>query len=283
MIFGKTKYRPLVVCVTLHCWPWDAVTTLGDWLAQRSLRINASKTKTMFVCPRGKDVDDQISVSYAGKPLGRTDHYKYLGLTINHHLSWSTHIDNIYRKVAPKIGALRRAHHLLDRRSRRLYYLAVLQGDMEYASSAFFPSLSAADKDRLERLSKRAIRAVYSVPPWTHTHPLFHEINITPLLPHLDMKLLSYVYRCTHLSASPLLCSQFSLRSASDHTARVTRGQSSLALAVPSAHTSSGSRTPVFTGTLKWNTLPLDLRTAPSLSCFKRKLLSYNGYPVRRP
>ena len=68
-----------------------------------------------------------VNVTCNGCPLECVRSYKYLGLVIDDRLSWDAHVDYLTRKIAPKIGALYRATRQLDRKSRRLFYLAVIQ------------------------------------------------------------------------------------------------------------------------------------------------------------
>ena len=79
------------------------------------------------------------------------------------------HIDSVARKVSKKIGALKRAGNAMTRDTRRKYYLAVVQLDLQYGSNAFWTALSNTRKNRLIRASKRGMRAVVDAPTTTST------------------------------------------------------------------------------------------------------------------
>ena len=47
---------------------------------------------------------DPLRLSIEGTLLDKTDSFKYLGLTLNSHLSWDDHVNTICRKVLKKIS-----------------------------------------------------------------------------------------------------------------------------------------------------------------------------------
>ena len=69
--------------------------------------------------------------------------------------------------------------------------------------------------------------------------------------------LIYFTYRCTHSLASTLLVNQYIILSQSkSRTSSITRGQSSVKLALCNVKTRSGSVSPLFTSSLLWNSLP---------------------------
>ena len=51
---------------------------------------------------------EEIDISIDDKTIKRIDHTKSLGLTTDAQLSWSEHVDEIYKKASSEIGALKR-------------------------------------------------------------------------------------------------------------------------------------------------------------------------------
>ena len=137
---------------------------------------------------------------------------------------------------------------------------------IEYGSNAFYSSLSTAFKEKLVQLSKRGVRAIFKAPPWTPSAPLYEQLNIATPLKRFEYKLIYFTYRCTHSLASTMLVNQYIILSQSKaRTSSITRGQSSVKLALCNVQTRSGSVSPLFTSSLLWNSLPSALRQ-PDLS-----------------
>ena len=117
-----------------------------------------------------------------------------------------------------------RAGQQLTLLAKRLFYLAIIAADIEYGSNAFYSSLSTSSKEKLIRLSKRGVRAIFRAPPWTPSLPLYQQLQICRLPQRMDYKLLVFTYRCTHSLTSTLLTNEFSVLGQSNaRTRSITR------------------------------------------------------------
>ena len=93
---------------------------------------------------------------------------------------------------------------------------------------------ATASKEKLIRLSKRGVRAIFRVPPWTSSLPLYQQLQICRLPQRMDYKLLVFTHRCTHSLTSTLLTNEFSVLGQSNaRTQSITRGQSFISLSLP--------------------------------------------------
>ena len=59
---------------------------------------------------------------------------RLLAVIVDDKLSWNDHVDAVCSKLARKTGALRRTFRQLTPSARRLYFISVIQPDLEYAS-----------------------------------------------------------------------------------------------------------------------------------------------------
>ena len=166
--------------------------------------------------------------------------------------------------------------------TKRLFYMAIIAADIEYGSNAFYSSLSTSSKEKLIRLSKRGVRAIFRAPPWTPSLPLYQQLQICRRPQRMDYKLLVFTYLCTHSLTSTLLTSEFSVLGQSNaRTRSITRGQSCIFLSLPNVCHRSGTISPLFTCSLLWNSLPSSLRHPDvDFSRFRNALATYMGFPV---
>ena len=76
------------------------LASLENWLTANKLSINISKTEFMLVTTRQKRafIDDKLSININGKPISQVKSTKTLGLHIEETLSWSKHLEHIYKK-----------------------------------------------------------------------------------------------------------------------------------------------------------------------------------------
>ena len=197
-------------------------------------------------------------------------------------LSFKEQVDRLETKISRKIGAVSRAFGKMTLDCRRMYYLSLIQPDLEYASNAYVRCLSHGDLQRLVKLSKRAIRAVFNLPFWHHTQPLFDKLNLARIDKRFDLKLYCHTYRCLNELASPLLCSVFT-RIATNESNFRTRGSAHIMLRLPKVSTSHGLKSISFNSADCWNSLPSDIRCSNSLISFRNSCADFIGCPRKRP
>ena len=58
-----------------------------------------------------RTIDDEIAIKINECELNRVESVKSLGVYIDNHLTWTKHIDEISKKIASAIGALKGKGH----------------------------------------------------------------------------------------------------------------------------------------------------------------------------
>ena len=106
-----------------------AVTKLSDWLRQRGLILNETKSHLLAVYAGRKQPTPPIKVTCDRTPLPEASSVKYLGVTMDSTLTFKEHIDKVAAKMAQKIGALWRARHCLSEAARARYVTSVVLPD----------------------------------------------------------------------------------------------------------------------------------------------------------
>lgn len=248
------------------------VTSLAAWLEEIGLILNSKKTQVLFIRPRGGNAVAS-SVFCGTDKLETTATAKYLGVVLDCDLTWQAHVDHLASKTARTIGQLWRHGRSLTLRARRTWYISMIQSQLCYASNSFYPGLSAQLLNRLLKMSKAGLRAVFQERRFVPTAPMLALLGVHAL-PHLyAQKLVIFVHRCLNNAASSLLIPLFCpLAHADDRP--VTRGQATLSLLVPFLPNLAGRRTIQFRASRLWNALPSDIRSTTSLVSFKESLLS---------
>ena len=106
---------------------------------------------------------------------------------------------------------------------RRTPQLARLVSSRKNASTAFYPCLTVQLLDRLVKIFKSGIRAVFQVPSTTPSSPLLCRLDLLTLTQIYKQKLLFFVHRCLGTEMiSNLFSTFFDLVNG-----RATRGQAS--------------------------------------------------------
>ena len=93
----------------------EELVRVTTWLSRNKLLINTTKTKMTVFHTQQKHIS-YPDVIINNSHVEIEDNFKLLGITVNKHLKWNTHIDNTAIKVSKYIGVLNRLKHTLPPR-----------------------------------------------------------------------------------------------------------------------------------------------------------------------
>ncbi len=69
--------------------------------------------------------------------IEKVSNFNFLGLTINEHLNWKCHIDNISNKISKNIGMINKLIHLLPLKTKTLIYNSLIVSHINYGLLAW--------------------------------------------------------------------------------------------------------------------------------------------------
>ena len=113
-------------------------------------------------------------------------------------------MNSVISKVSQKIGILRRNIHQLSPSARRLFYLAVIQPDLEYAATATIPFMSTSLRDRLCSVWRRAVRCVAGADWQAEVAPILKNHRLTSIEHRWALQFAVVVRRCVQKIGSSL-------------------------------------------------------------------------------
>ena len=133
---------------------------------------------------------------------------RLLGIIVDNQLSCSSQVNSVISKVSQKIGILRRNIHQLSPSARRLFYLGVIQPDLEYAATATIPFMSTSLCDRLCSVWRRAVHCVAGADWQAEVAHILKNHRLTLIEHRWALQFSVVVRRCVQKSAPLSLCAQ---------------------------------------------------------------------------
>ena len=246
-----------------------AVSNLGRWLASRGLILNATKSQ-LLVFAGFNGQSPNVVVKRDGIPVPSVTSARYLGIILDVRMAWQPQVDASVMKANKKIGTLWWTRKSLTLASCVLFFKAAIMPDLLYGSVVFSPGLTQAQTDRLQVAQNRGAIAVYGRPGFSRASDLLERMQVFRIGEVHRQKVLVFVWRCIHTSASPSLQELF-VRCAD----RRTRLDLALGLRLPATRTHAGRSRPASRGSALWNVLPNAVRVLSSLSSFKAAVVPY--------
>ena len=104
----------------------------------------------------------------------------FLGITIDEHLDWKVHIDNLSNKIARNVGVLNKLKHFLPIYIMKTLYSSLIASHLQYCTLLWANS-HATNVRKLQLLQEKAIRIIISSHYIAHTDPLFAMIKLLKL------------------------------------------------------------------------------------------------------
>ena len=167
----------------------EELLRITTWLSRNKLLINTGKTKMTVFHTQQKHIS-YPDVIINNSHVEIVDDFKLLGITVNKHLKWNTHIENTAIKVSKYIGVLNRLKHTLPQRILYTLYNTLILPHFNYGLI-----LWGHDNTRLHKLQKRAIRTITNSRYNSHTEPICKLLNIFKLPDLYKLELYKLYYK----------------------------------------------------------------------------------------
>ena len=250
------------------------LTAVVTWCNHNSMAPNVTKTKTMYISSSKRNIDSPDNkLQLNNTELEITTNEKLLGLNVDNQLNFKAHITQTLKKCNSYLYLLLRIKKFLNLHSRKLFFNAYILPHLDYCCAIWGCSTSES-LNQLLKFQKRAARVILDQPFDAPSAPLFNQLKWMTIFERVEYKTLVTMYNTLN-NGPEYLTSKFSI---TDYSCRQLRSCTNKLLQVPKPNLEIYRKAISYSGASLWNTLPLNIRTAPSLNVFKSLYLKYK-YP----
>ena len=197
-------------------------------------------------------------------PVERVPSTKFLGVILQENLSWKNHISTLANKITKSIGVLRALQRKLPINILYMLYNTLIYPYLQYCNIAW-GALSSVFTENLFILQKKALRIVSKVPWNSHTSPIFSSLKTLKLVDINKLQTGCFMYNAMANNLPPQFNNYF-VKNTQIHT-HFTRQSQQIHIYCP--RTKVRKHSIKHFGSILWNSLPLVLKTKPSINTFK--------------
>ena len=244
------------------------------WLAANRLTLNMTKTEFLLIGSKQRlsnfTVNPTANINQF--PIKRVSTVKSLGVHIDENLTWECHINELSKKIASGISAIKRIRYSVPYKTLLSIYNSLVQPHLDYCSSVW-GSCSKSLSQKLQKLQNRAARVITFSNYDRNTDELLRMVNWVKLDRQRLVNKSIMMYKIVNNMVPEYLSSHFVLRS---DTLTYNLRDSDGTLAIPQPRTNYCKRSLSYSGVVLWNSLPLNTRQSLSLNEFKSKLKNYD-------
>ena len=196
---------------------------------------------------------------------------KYLGVTLDQFLNFSDYVTSLVKKASAKVSFLYRHASVLDQYTRKLLCQSLVNSNLEYCSSAWYPGLSVSLRGKLDVIQRKLVRYILNLGPREHVGDLeILSLSWLPFPKRVRYFELVHAFKIKRGLAPSYLAINF--RNITDvHSYGIRQNLENFSLARYTCPTGSFSRCSISS----WNSLPQQLKEIRSIGLFKMRLKSH--------
>jgi hypothetical protein len=211
-----------------------------------------------------------MDIRMQGEKIERLNETKFLGVTIDTHLSWKPHINNVCNKLSKIAGILTKARRKFSNDVMLKLYHSMVYPHLNYCAHVWGDTYQT-DLYRLNLIQKRIIRLISGVPFRAHTEELFKGLNLLDVRSNAKYNILLFMHDFIN-NRLPYIFTNYFTENSQIHSYN-TRSNNMLH---PAPYRTNVRKFSIkITGCKLWNELPNGLKTINSKFIFKRELKSY--------
>ena len=240
---------------------------VSSWFKCNKLSLNISKTNFMHYQTTHTNIELPCNIIIDTMPLVKKDNVNFLGITIDKHLTWNQHVNNISISIAKGIGILYKVKNYLLEDSLLMIYNTLILPYLNYCNIVW-GNCHKTKLNRIILLQKKAVRICTNSTYLSHTNPLFHRLKVYKIHDINTVQIAMFMFKYNKEWLPPVFSNFFSYnRSLPSYP---TRSRNNIHLnnkKILLAHKSLRHHGPD-----NWNSLPYDAKEITLLYLFKRRM-----------
>jgi hypothetical protein len=250
----------------------STLDSVHAWLTANRLSVNPSKTEYLLVGTnqqRSKLISS--SLLFQGNILTPSSTVQNLGVTFDADLSYHHHISKICSTSFYHIRHLRQIRSSIDQNSAIILANALVSSRLDYCNSLFY-GLPSNTLYRLQKIQNSVARVVVpSVKRYQHITPTLRTLHWLPVEKRITYKIATLTFKTQQTQLPSYLSDLLTPYKPSRHL----RSASQHLLVVPNIKTAAGRRSFSYAAPTIWNSLPIHIRSSPTITSFRSALKTY--------
>ena len=239
---------------------------LDGWLVANNLKLNVSKTKYMLLNKEGLFPD--IDLFIEEQKLEGVNCFKFLGIQIDHDLSFKQHFATVHHRLQSAIFIIRSLSKTLPRSCLRSLYFAYFESHLLYGLPIWFPLLLKQNQDKLYLMQKRITRILSGANLRDHCMPLMRRQKILTIYDLLKLENCKLIFKIENNLSPVTVCNLFTRYS---HT-HSTRG---INFSIPKHRLHKLNCSFLCKSVTDWQSIPATIKNSDKLKNFVKKLKEY--------
>ena len=252
------------------------ISDVKAWVSANMLRLNDNKIEFMLLTSKRTKhlhyLPTSITIGNAKIPFKHS--VKNLGLTLDCHLIMNAHVSNIVRTCYFELRRLASIPRFLTSTETVILVSAFVLSRIDYCNSLLFGSTHDVTS-HLQRIQNYAARVILRLSKSSNITTHLNSLHWLPVKVRSTYKIACLCYHCQGSTTPSYVADMLHIKPS--HTRNTRSSSYTIPLLNRPAHskTTHGDRSFSFASSSVWNSIPIDVRCAASLSSSKSRLKTY--------
>ena len=245
----------------------EDLVSLSKWLDNSLMKANVSKTKVMLLgTPARTSKVNNVNIVMNNNTVEKVNSFKYLGVTIDANLKWKDQINTVCRKMCNSLGILRRIKPFVPQSSLITIYKTMFLPHLDYGI-IIWSNCGESNLNKIQKLQNTAMRIILGAPFRTHINDMLKALGFMDVRSRISYVTGCMMYKVLNGLAPPYLGDLFKYIN-SIHSL-CTRQSKAGDLYIPKCNTNYGKSTLQYKGSVLWNVITRNIRSANTFMSFK--------------
>lgn len=245
------------------------LSNLSHWCAENKLCINPTKTHFVIFHSQLRTIELTSPLRLQNHVIHPSSDVMFLGLLLDQHLKFNLHTKLLSKKIGFGLRVLIKSRHYFPRYIMISLYHAFIHSHLQYCVSTW-GNTYATHLAHVQHLQTQALRLITFSSFMAHAKPIFHSLNILPVINIFQQKVTTVIYRAR---AQEIFIDSLTATALLNYNN--TRFSENNNVLLPKAKTNYGQFTAYFMGISIWNRLPNHIKSSRTSTQFSRRVKQY--------
>ena len=243
------------------------LSSCNNWLINNKLSLHVGKTELiLFGSHRKLKKASDFHISYNGHTINPVPSIKYLGVTLDQHLSGEVMVDSLVKKAIGRLKFLYRHTQYFNQKLRKNLCSALLQCHLDYCSTSWFTGLSKESQRKLQITQNKMVRFILNLSSRDHVGQInLDTVKLLDTQNRARQLRLNHMFNIFH-SLGPSYLNQFFTKISHVHNHTTRSSASNFHVPRVGSYTKKSF---FYRATLDWNDLPSQIKSILDKNTFK--------------
>jgi len=250
------------------------VEDIQRWMIENKLKLNEDKTEFFIASSKHhwKKLNN-TSLLLGDVQIFPSSSVRNLGVMFDQEMSMSNHVTQLSKSVNWMVRNLYRIRQYIDSDTCHNTVRATIMSRLDYCN-VLLNGITQKDMKRLQKLQNKCAGLITMTPKYDHITPVLKKLHWLPVEERVVFKTLVYVYKSLHGLSPKYIQNCLTVNDPPEEAIR-TRSADNISFLVPRFWKGAGERAFSVAAPRLWNSLPVNIRKAPSLQSFKSILKTH--------